>query len=142
MKSLLAPLIAVAVCAVFLAVLFWSPWDARERERELEWVEAFAAWFEDVEARLPLAGTACRASFDREVGSAPTGRLQTAATVARAGCRHARNEHGWQTARWNVLRGLVDGHSSRARATFEPGLSRIARFDRGAKGPNTLLARI
>ena len=130
MKGFVAPLVPIAIIAVVLGILFWSPWDAHEREREITWIEAYAAWTARIDRELrrsrAVSPSACRARFDERVGPAPTSRLEATAVAARNRCRAAVDAAGWRNARWRVVSALIDGHAGRAATTREPGLSRIA----------------
>lgn len=128
MKGVLAPLVAIVVATGIVGLLAWAPWDARERERELEWVEAYAAWSArlDRDVARGVGASECRARFDEEVAAAPTERLDAVAEAARGRCSDVADVDSWRTSRWGVDSALIDAHEAEAETTREAQLSRIA----------------
>jgi hypothetical protein len=90
-----------------IALFAWSPW---VRPTEAEWLGAYEAWSDGVEASLGTGATpsraSCEATYDEEVGDPPGERLRSLAAAARAGCA-ALSPAGWDEAEAEVVRALV-----------------------------------
>lgn len=111
--------VAFAVLGLFAAVVVvgaWAPWTADEgqRERELEWLTALAAWSDVVEDRVyggnlyPAAN--CDDSYAADVGEPPE-RLEEADRIARLACRSlsrwVESENDWPPPDWPDMRDAV-----------------------------------
>lgn len=75
---------SIAVIGVLVVLFAWSPWDSREHEEELAWLERLVVWTES-------AGVDCEGRFHAEVGSPMSQRLEPVAEIALDGCRRLRN---------------------------------------------------
>lgn len=93
-----------------IALFFWSPWT---KPTEVEWLSSYASWTGEIQAALDDGRTvfraACGASFDEQVGSPPTDRLEPVAAAARRSCE-ARTAAGWRRGEAGVVRRLLAVH--------------------------------
>lgn len=70
--GLVAALGAVVVMSSLIALFAWSPWT---EPTEVEWLGAYRAWSDGIEAALDtgfeMPRAMCESSFDDDVGSPP-----------------------------------------------------------------------
>lgn len=89
----------------------WSPWVEPTEE---EWLSSYEAWSDEIAGSLAEGRTvfraACAATFDEQVGSPPTERLEAMAAAARRSCR-SRSPGGWKASEVDVVRELLAAHS-------------------------------
>jgi hypothetical protein len=125
--------VSLVLMAGLIALFAWSPW---EEPSELDWLQAYGAWSQSVEATLAageaVTPAACRATFDEAVGDPPAERLAPVADVARESCA-APSPAGWQRSRSEVIRALRDLHAEAVAdgaemppAAEEPGYAELA----------------
>lgn len=122
---LLLPVGFLALFAAVLAVAAWEPWASQERERELAWLEAYAAWSDRIDAGLDggdsYAAANCAETYAAEVGEPPA-RLAGAGRIALAGCRRlsrsvtstSGDPGGWGDVRHEVLADLTERRTEAA----------------------------
>lgn len=81
---------------------------------ETDWLSSYAAWSDETAATLAEGRTvfraACDATFDEQVGNAPSERLQATAAMARASCG-SRSPAGWRRGEAAVVRELLAVHA-------------------------------
>ncbi len=132
---LLAVLSAVALAAAVIALFAWSPW---EEPTEAEWIGAYAVWSDEIAGTLSSGGgvfrAACDATFEEEVGSPPTDRLEPVAEAARRGCA-TRSPLGWRDAEEAVIRTLAAVHGELAPPRQRRDIAAVARSSVGVR-PN------
>ncbi|MGH3072750.1 MAG: hypothetical protein ACRDNB_10850 [Gaiellaceae bacterium] len=105
-----ALLVAGGMLSLFAAVIlvgFWEPWASKEREHELAWLRAVAAWSDVIDDRLdggdfyPAAN--CADSYSVDVGEPPE-RMTEADRLARLACRSlsrwVETEEDWPPPDW------------------------------------------
>ena len=139
-RTLAVTLGFLAAAAAVIAVATWEPWRSHEREHELAWIAAYAAWSDRLDAALAGGdygpGADCEDSYATEVGAAPA-RLAAAARIARAGCSQLRNaialaEPGerdlgdWHAVRDEILTDLTDRRTQVAALGPVPELAAYA----------------
>jgi len=131
--ALLSVLATAAIVAGLGALFAWSPWESRERERELAWLRTYVTWYEGLERelgwRVPVARAVCEERFDLGVGDAPTSRYERIAAEGRRSCRALDSDDplaAWRDAYRRVTSRVLNLHFARADATYEADLSRIA----------------
>ncbi len=80
---------------------------------EVEWLTTYESWSDGIEAGLAEGRTvfraACEATFEDEVGSPPTERLEPTAAAARRPCANV-SPAGWRDAQADVVRTLMVVH--------------------------------
>jgi len=126
-RLLLPPLGLLVLLSAALAIGVWQPWVSEERDRQLAWLEAFAAWSDRVDTALDdedaATATACEKAYADDVGTPPS-RLAAAGRVALAGCRRMRQALGagnyetayeWFGVRYDVLSDLTDQRTEAAK---------------------------
>ncbi len=103
---------------------------------EAEWVGAYEAWSDEIDATLGAGRTvfraACVATFDDEVGSPPTGRLEPLAATTRRGCAEL-TPAGWRRTQEDVVRALVSANSEPLPPRRRPALTEIASSSVGVR---------
>ena len=116
----------LALMAGLIALFAWRPWDSKQRERELAWVEALTVWVNGTDTAFERGGAtrtvACEARFDAKVGRPPTERLLRAHSFARRSCRGR-----LRFSEWGIAGRLIEGHRRAAETTYEADLSRISK---------------
>jgi hypothetical protein len=119
--TLLATLGLLLATGALISLAAWEPWKSREREHEIAWLVAYAAWSDRIDAGLSggnyAPGANCERTYRREVGDPPP-RLVPSATIALDGCRRlsysiAGSDLGggsvsWYDVRERVLADLTD----------------------------------
>ena len=85
--SALAVVGTVAFMAAMIGLWFWAPW---EKPTEIEWLVAYETWADGIDATYAAGGglrsSLCESSYDEEVGSPPTERLEPVSVAALRGC--------------------------------------------------------
>jgi hypothetical protein len=129
------------LCAVVAAIVVGAlePWKSHEREHELEWIEAFAAWSDRIDTAYFDANDAvaskCASAFSAEVGEAPK-RLRRAKQLALEGCAALRRSidsgdlddaDDWYALRDDVIADLSDRRAAVAAPTRSAELEAAAR---------------
>jgi hypothetical protein len=131
-KRYLAPLGLTVLLVGALAVAAWQPWASKEREQEIEWLTAFDAWSDRIDAGLEIgdlyAAANCMDSYDKDVGEPPA-RLAEAGKIARSGCRSVSRSNG-DSSDWEYVRGAVVGELTelRRRAAAPARSAELARY--------------
>jgi hypothetical protein len=114
-RTLLVTFGLLAVIGALIVVTAWEPWKSREREHEIAWLEAYAAWAERIDTGLSggdhVPATGCEASYESAVGDPPA-RLAEAERIILSGCRRLRSAIAESdlyagSAEWDVVRGQV-----------------------------------
>ncbi len=135
-RTLFVTLGLLVVTAALISLAAWEPWKSREREHEVAWIEAYAAWSDRIDAGLSsgdyLPGAECEEEYAREVGD-PPGRLAAAAEIVLAGCKRLRNSiaasdlqagsEEWYSVRDAVLADLTDRRARVASPERSPELA-------------------
>jgi hypothetical protein len=73
--AVLTVIAAVAILSGVVGLFAWSPWESKERQRELAWVEEYLVWSAAMDERLfdgQVTVRSCEARFEKRVGQAPT----------------------------------------------------------------------
>ena len=126
-RTLLVPIGLLLVIGAVIAVAAWEPWRSHEREHEVDWLTAYAAWSDRIDAGLAdgdnAPGANCEKAYAEEVGKPPP-RLAPAARIALSGCRqlqHALDDSVPSVggSEWHGVRNaiLVDLTDRRTRAS-------------------------
>lgn len=99
------------------------------RPTEEEWIESYEAWSDEIAAVLGEGRTvfraACDASFDEQVGSPPTERLEAMAAAARRSCR-SRSPAGWKKGEADAVRALLAVHAAELPPRKRPDIAEVA----------------
>lgn len=125
-RTLLVVLGILGLFGVVVALGAWEPWASKERERELEWLAAYAAWSDRVDAALEneddTGAASCDTSYELQVGEPPP-RFVGAGRIALDGCRRLRDALGvrdydlayrWFDVRDDVLADLTERRTEAA----------------------------
>jgi hypothetical protein len=105
---------------------------------EVEWLNAYESWSDEIDSAFADGRTffraACEATFDDEVGDPPRERLQPTAAAARRGCA-AQSLAGWRTSQADVVRSLLAVHGELLPPQKRPDVTEIVRTSVGV-GPD------
>ena len=96
--------------AGLIGLFAWRPW---EKPSEVEWLGAYRAWSDELQASLDaglvVSRADCESAFDEEVGAPSQELLRPVAAAARGVCT-APTSAGLNDGRADVVSALVDAH--------------------------------
>jgi hypothetical protein len=135
-RALLVTFSLLFATAALISLAAWEPWKSREREHEIAWLVAYAAWSDRIDAGLSggdyTPGANCEQTYRNEVGDPPP-RLVPTARIALDGCRRLRysiagsdlggGRVNWYDVRPSVLADLTDRRTRVALPDASPELA-------------------